>query len=149
MAGDPTTIGRVQGARDEHFTGKVRFGPLSDQGPLSALGVSFEPGARTDWHGARPNSPMTHLSLTTGGTTWEPSKVTDEEYKSPGLEPPFYPIVVVCSGRMTTTTRKASVAGSRWGQMSLSRYFLAMTSIYGPPGSASTRIAVPLTSRYR
>jgi len=39
-------------AGDEHFTGKVRFGPLSkapDPG-LNALGVLFEPGARTDWH---------------------------------------------------------------------------------------------------
>ena len=114
-------------APPENFTGKVRFGPLSQDGPLLALGVSFEPGARTDWHwhaegqvlyvtegaglvqddagatvevsagdtvytppnqvhwhGARPNSPMTHLSLTTGGTTWEPRKVTDEEYNSRG-----------------------------------------------------------------
>ena len=39
-------------AGDEHFTGRVRFGPLSkvpDPG-LNALGVLFEPGARTDWH---------------------------------------------------------------------------------------------------
>ena len=39
-------------AGDEHFTGRVRFGQLSkvpDPG-LNALGVLFEPGARTDWH---------------------------------------------------------------------------------------------------
>ncbi len=39
-------------AGDEHFTGRVRFGPLStapDPG-LNVLGVLFEPGARTDWH---------------------------------------------------------------------------------------------------
>lgn len=39
-------------AGDEHFTGVVRFGSLSS-GPdrsLNALGVLFEPGARTDWH---------------------------------------------------------------------------------------------------
>ena len=39
-------------AGDEHFTGRVRFGPLSkvpDPG-LNALGVLFEPGSRTDWH---------------------------------------------------------------------------------------------------
>jgi len=39
-------------AGDEHFTGRVRFGSLS-QAPdrtLSALGVLFEPGSRTDWH---------------------------------------------------------------------------------------------------
>ncbi|MDH3260955.1 MAG: cupin domain-containing protein [Acidimicrobiia bacterium] len=39
-------------AGDEHFTGTVFFGPLS-AGPdrsLNALGVLFEPEARTDWH---------------------------------------------------------------------------------------------------
>lgn len=108
----------------ENFTGRVRFGPLSDQGPLNALAVRFEAEARTDWHshpegqvlyvvegrgriqdddgtteefaagdavytppgqihwhGAGPDGPMTHLSLTTGGATiWEPRKVTNEEY---------------------------------------------------------------------
>lgn len=115
-------------APQETFTGKVRFGPLSQDGELNALAVNFEPGARTDWHwhpegqvlyvtegaglvqdddgttveisagdavytppnqvhwhGARENSPMTHLSLTTGGATvWEPRKVTNEEYNSRG-----------------------------------------------------------------
>ena len=39
-------------AGDEHFTGKVLFGPLSagSDRTLNALGVLFEPGARTDWH---------------------------------------------------------------------------------------------------
>ena len=110
----------------EHFTGMVRFGPLSHatEDGLNALAVAFDPGACTDWHwhpdgqvlyitsgaglvqtddgttvevsagdvvyspphelhwhGARHNSPMTHLSLTTGGATvWEPRKVTSEEY---------------------------------------------------------------------
>ena len=108
----------------ENFTGRVRFGPLSDQGPLNALAVRFEATARTDWHshpegqvlyvlegrgriqdddgtteefekgdviytpprqihwhGAGPDGPMTHISLTTGGATiWEPRKVTNQEY---------------------------------------------------------------------
>lgn len=108
----------------ENFTGRVRFGPLSDQGPLNALAVRFEAEARTDWHshpegqvlyvlegrgriqdddgtteefekgdviytpprqihwhGAGPDGPMTHISLTTGGDTiWEPRKVTNQEY---------------------------------------------------------------------
>jgi quercetin dioxygenase-like cupin family protein len=35
------------------------------------------------WHGASPNSPMSHLSLTTGGATeWEPRPVSDEEYQN-------------------------------------------------------------------
>lgn len=113
-------------APEEHFTGKVLFGPLSHatDGGLNALAVQFEPGARTDWHthpdgqvlyvvqgaglvqkddgttaeisagdvvysppgerhwhGARVNSPMMHLSLTTGGAVeWETNKVSDEEY---------------------------------------------------------------------
>ena len=39
-------------AGDEHFSGAVWFGPLSHPVPegLNALAVSFEPGARTDWH---------------------------------------------------------------------------------------------------
>ncbi len=113
-------------APEEHFTGKVWFGPLSNaEGGISALAVHFEPGARTDWHshqqgqvlyvvqgaglvqnddgttvevspgdvvyappgelhwhGAAPSSPMMHLSLTIGSASWEPRKVTDEEYGS-------------------------------------------------------------------
>ncbi len=39
-------------APEEHFTGRVWFGPLSHETPegLNALGVWFEPAARTDWH---------------------------------------------------------------------------------------------------
>ena len=39
-------------APKENFTGKVWFGSLSqaEDRPLNALGVLFEPGARTDWH---------------------------------------------------------------------------------------------------
>lgn len=112
-------------APEEHFTGDVWFGPLSQvEGALNAAGVQFSPGARTDWHshpkgqvlyvvsgsgyvmnesgeraaivsgdvvyaspgelhwhGATPDSPMFHLSLTTGGATeWEPRKVSADEY---------------------------------------------------------------------
>jgi len=118
-----------ESAPSEHFTGRVWFGSLSqaDDRPLNTLGVTFEPGARTDWHthpegqvlyvvdgvgrvqtadgetievsagdvvhsppgeehwhGAAPHSPMTHLSLTTGGATeWMPKKVSDEDYSLP------------------------------------------------------------------
>lgn len=38
-------------APEEHFTGKVLMGPLShDPEALKALGVHFDPAARTDWH---------------------------------------------------------------------------------------------------
>jgi quercetin dioxygenase-like cupin family protein len=44
--------------------------------------VYASPGER-HWHGARPNSPMTHLSLTTGGATeWLADKVSEEQYNS-------------------------------------------------------------------
>ena len=49
-----TPAGRLEWepAPQEHFTGRAWFGPLSqaDDRPLNALGVLFEPGARTDWH---------------------------------------------------------------------------------------------------
>lgn len=48
---------------------------------LSAGDVVYSPPGETHWHGAKPNSPMTHLSLTTGGgAKWGTRKVTDEEY---------------------------------------------------------------------
>ena len=38
----------------EYFTGKVRLDPLMETAPeparIRALSVTFEPGARTDWH---------------------------------------------------------------------------------------------------
>ena len=46
--------------------------------------VYASPGEK-HWHGARENSPMVHLSLTTGGATqWGTEKVTDESYRSRG-----------------------------------------------------------------
>lgn len=116
-------------APDEWFTGRVRFGHHHEPAhpaDLNVLGVSFEAGARTDWHthpegqalyvvagralvqtedgevveagpgdtvyappgelhwhGATPDTPMTHLSITYGGATeWIDRKVTDTEYGS-------------------------------------------------------------------
>lgn len=112
----------------EWFTGSVRFGGqyvLADENDLNVIGVSFDAGARTDWHthpagqvlyvvdgtaivqteggerveagpgdsvrspagelhwhGATPDGPMMHLSITHGGATqWIGRKVTDEEYR--------------------------------------------------------------------
>ena len=43
--------------------------------------VVYSPPGEVHWHGAASNSPMTHLSLPTGGATeWLPRKVPDEEY---------------------------------------------------------------------
>ena len=108
----------------ENYTGRVRFSPLSDRGPINVLAMRFGAAARTDWHshpegqvlyvvagrgriqdddgttvefgardtlytpprqvhwhGAGPDGPMLHISLTTGGATiWKPRKVTEEEY---------------------------------------------------------------------
>lgn len=44
--------------------------------------VYAAPG-QVHWHGAAPHSPMTHLSITTGGETeWLPRKVADDEYSA-------------------------------------------------------------------
>ncbi len=54
-------------AGDEHFTGRVRFGTLSkvpDPG-LNALGVLFEPGARTDWH-SHPEGQVLYIASGAG-----------------------------------------------------------------------------------
>jgi quercetin dioxygenase-like cupin family protein len=54
-------------AGTEHFTGRVRFGPLSkvpDPG-LNALGVLFEPGARTDWH-THPDGQVLYIASGAG-----------------------------------------------------------------------------------
>jgi quercetin dioxygenase-like cupin family protein len=41
------------------------------------------PANELHWHGASPDAPMFHLSITHGGATeWSPEKVTDEDYNS-------------------------------------------------------------------
>ena len=43
--------------------------------------VQTPPGV-VHWHGARPDAPMLHLSLTTGGATeWESDRVDDADYQ--------------------------------------------------------------------
>jgi len=47
----PSETLKWEAAPPENFTGPVWFGALSnDPAALNALGVLFEPGARTDWH---------------------------------------------------------------------------------------------------
>jgi quercetin dioxygenase-like cupin family protein len=51
---------------------------------ISAGDVVYAPPGELHWHGARPDSPMMHLSLTTQGPAeWE-TKVGDEEYSRRG-----------------------------------------------------------------
>lgn len=67
MEHTPAEAIRWVAAGDEHFTGAVFFGPLSavpDRG-LNALGVLFEPGARTDWH-THPNGQVLYISSGAG-----------------------------------------------------------------------------------
>lgn len=54
-------------AGDEHFTGKVLFGPLSaaPDRSLNALAVLFEPGARTDWH-THPDGQVLYITSGAG-----------------------------------------------------------------------------------
>ncbi|MDE0290137.1 MAG: cupin domain-containing protein, partial [bacterium] len=50
---------------------------------ISTGDLVHAPPGEVHWHGALADSPMTHMSHTTGGgTVWEPRKVTDEEYAS-------------------------------------------------------------------
>ena len=47
---------------------------------ITAGDVVHAPPGERHWHGAAPDSPMMHLSLTTGGiAAWE-GKVSDEDY---------------------------------------------------------------------
>ncbi len=52
MEHQPAKSLRWESAPDDHFTGRAWFGSLSqrEDRPLDALGVMFDPGARTDWH---------------------------------------------------------------------------------------------------
>ncbi len=41
----------------------------------------YAPAGERHWHGAAPDSPMMHLSITYGGATeWDAEKVSDEDY---------------------------------------------------------------------
>ncbi|MGH8914446.1 MAG: cupin domain-containing protein [Acidimicrobiia bacterium] len=56
-------------------------GPTVD---ISPGDVVYAPPGERHWHGARPDSPMTHLSLTTQGpAAWE-GKVGDDDYRRRG-----------------------------------------------------------------
>lgn len=54
-------------APPENFTGRAWFGPLSqaEDRPLNALGVLFEPKARTDWH-THPEGQVLYVVSGTG-----------------------------------------------------------------------------------
>jgi quercetin dioxygenase-like cupin family protein len=47
---------------------------------ISPGDVVYAPPGERHWHGAKPTSPMVHLSLTKEAAIWGPDKVTDEEY---------------------------------------------------------------------
>jgi quercetin dioxygenase-like cupin family protein len=76
-------------APEEHFTGRVLFGPLSqaDEG-INALAVQFDPGSRTDWH-SHPRGQVLYIVQGAGlvqkddGTTIEVS-AGDVVYSPPG-----------------------------------------------------------------
>jgi quercetin dioxygenase-like cupin family protein len=55
------------GAGNEYFTGRVYFGSLSaaPDRSLDALGVLFEPGARTDWH-THPDGQVLYIASGAG-----------------------------------------------------------------------------------
>jgi len=46
-------------------------------------GIVYAPAGEVHWHGASPEEPLIHLSITDGGPTeWLGRKVSDEEYRS-------------------------------------------------------------------
>lgn len=50
---------------------------------MSAGDTVTTPPNELHWHGASPDSPMLHLSITYGGATvWSEDKVTDDQYRS-------------------------------------------------------------------
>jgi quercetin dioxygenase-like cupin family protein len=49
---------------------------------ISPGDIVYAPPGELHWHGARPGSPMMHLSLTTKGATEWQGKVSDEEYSA-------------------------------------------------------------------
>jgi quercetin dioxygenase-like cupin family protein len=56
--------------------------PMVVAGPGDAV---HAPAGVVHWHGATPDGPMTHLSITHGGATaWLARKVTDTEYGGTG-----------------------------------------------------------------
>ena len=53
MGHQPAESVKWQPAGSEHFTGDVWFGPMhtsAEPDAVNVLGVSFAPGARSDWH---------------------------------------------------------------------------------------------------
>lgn len=66
MEHKPTGARSWETASAEHFTGRVWFDALShDPAGLNALGVMFEPGARTDWH-SHPAGQVLYVTAGTG-----------------------------------------------------------------------------------
>jgi len=57
---------------------KTEDGEHVEAGPGDTV---YAPAGELHWHGAAPDSSMTHLSITYGGATeWAGREVTDEEY---------------------------------------------------------------------
>jgi quercetin dioxygenase-like cupin family protein len=64
-------------APQEHFTGKVLMGPLShDPDALNALGVHFDPAARTDWH-SHPAGQVLYIVSGAGRVGTEAGEIVD------------------------------------------------------------------------
>ena len=79
-------------APEENFTGRVSFGALSqaEDRSLNALGVSFQPGARTDWH-THPEGQVLYVVSGTGRVGTTAGEVVtigpgDTVYSPPGEE---------------------------------------------------------------
>ena len=77
----------IQGT-DKIFTGNARIDriyPANNKMRSNGTSITFEPGARTHWHGAAANKSMTHIEI---NEAEEPGKVvewmepvSDEQYE--------------------------------------------------------------------
>lgn len=88
MEHTPASQLRWDPAPEDNFTGRAWFGPLSQQGPLNALGVLFEPGARTDWH-SHPEGQVLYVASGAGRVQNEEGETVevgpgDVVYSPPG-----------------------------------------------------------------
>lgn len=82
-------LGQANTAYAQYFTGYSYLNPLTEgrQCPVSLANVTFEPGCRNHWHGAKKDSWFSHIAVEVPGVEtsnqWlEP--VDDETYD--GLE---------------------------------------------------------------
>jgi len=110
-------------APDEHFTGRVWFGPMAEPRQpedMAVLGVMFEPGARTDWHshpggqvlyivggnGRVQNAAGDTVAVSAGDTVYAPPGEVHWHGATPGA--PMIHLSITAGGPTAWEPRKVS-----------------------------------------